>query len=245
MKALRELAGRNIRPTRAAFAHGRNSELREFEHFYLCPVEFGRAASAGVSSDLLEFPGTRSPRRSSPLIRSCSTRFDPTAIGRRRNATRLRARSGLRSKAKWRNYCRTARRRRKRSPRIWRLASARCRAGSPKKERPTPRLSINCGEAWRSNISRSQACRFRKSRGCWVTKDPCRFRSRRRVSGGRCRSSCSLLSCVAFPPLFGVASLLRRRTVNVVLPENLAADMAARAVSELTESRGIPESREF
>jgi AraC-like DNA-binding protein len=55
LKALREVAGRNIRPTRAAFAHARNSELREFERFYLCPVEFGRAASEGVSSDLLEF----------------------------------------------------------------------------------------------------------------------------------------------------------------------------------------------
>ena len=57
VKALREVAGRNIRPTRAVFAHARNSELREFERFYLCPVEFGRAAREGVSSDLLEFSG--------------------------------------------------------------------------------------------------------------------------------------------------------------------------------------------
>jgi hypothetical protein len=57
LKALREVAGRNIRPTRAVFAHARNSELREFERFYLCPVEFGRATSDGVSSDLLEFSG--------------------------------------------------------------------------------------------------------------------------------------------------------------------------------------------
>jgi AraC-like DNA-binding protein len=33
---------RNIRPTRTAFAHPRNSDLREFERFYLCPVEFGQ-----------------------------------------------------------------------------------------------------------------------------------------------------------------------------------------------------------
>jgi AraC-like DNA-binding protein len=37
------------------FAHARNSDLREFEHFYGCPVEFGRTASEGVLSDLLEF----------------------------------------------------------------------------------------------------------------------------------------------------------------------------------------------
>jgi AraC-like DNA-binding protein len=50
LKAIREIAGRNIRPSRAAFLHSRNSDLREFERFYLCPVEFGAA------SDLLEFP---------------------------------------------------------------------------------------------------------------------------------------------------------------------------------------------
>ena len=55
MKALRELAHRNICPTRAAFAHPRNSDLREFERFYLCPVEFGRGTHEGVLSDLLEF----------------------------------------------------------------------------------------------------------------------------------------------------------------------------------------------
>jgi AraC-like DNA-binding protein len=55
LKALREVAGRNICPTRTAFAHARNSDLREFERFYLCPVEFGRAANEGALSDLLEF----------------------------------------------------------------------------------------------------------------------------------------------------------------------------------------------
>ena len=55
LKALREVAGRNVRPDRVAFAHPRNSNLREFNRFYGCPVEFGRAANEGVSSDLLEF----------------------------------------------------------------------------------------------------------------------------------------------------------------------------------------------
>jgi AraC-like DNA-binding protein len=49
LKALREVAGREIRPTRVAFAHSRNSNLREFERYYVCPVEFG------APSDLLEF----------------------------------------------------------------------------------------------------------------------------------------------------------------------------------------------
>ena len=55
LKALREVAGRNVRPDRVAFAHPRNSNLREFEQFYGCPVEFGRAAHEGASSDLLKF----------------------------------------------------------------------------------------------------------------------------------------------------------------------------------------------
>jgi AraC-like DNA-binding protein len=55
LKALRQLAGRNIRPTRAAFAHERSSGIRDFDRFFGCSVEFGHAASGGASSDLLEF----------------------------------------------------------------------------------------------------------------------------------------------------------------------------------------------
>jgi AraC-like DNA-binding protein len=55
VKALREVSARRISPVRAAFAHPRGSDLAEFERFYLCPVEFGRASSEGSSSDLLEF----------------------------------------------------------------------------------------------------------------------------------------------------------------------------------------------
>jgi AraC-like DNA-binding protein len=55
LKALRKFTGRNIRPIRVAFAHARNSNLREFERFFGCPVEFGRVANEGASSDLLEF----------------------------------------------------------------------------------------------------------------------------------------------------------------------------------------------
>ena len=58
VRALRELIGRDIRPTRVAFAHARNADLPEFARFFGCPVEFGRAAGDGVSSDLLEFSAT-------------------------------------------------------------------------------------------------------------------------------------------------------------------------------------------
>jgi AraC-like DNA-binding protein len=35
--------------------HARNSDLRDFERFFGCPVEFGRASIEGASSNLLEF----------------------------------------------------------------------------------------------------------------------------------------------------------------------------------------------
>ena len=41
VKAFREMAGRKIRPIRVACSHGRNANLREFERFYGCAVEFG------------------------------------------------------------------------------------------------------------------------------------------------------------------------------------------------------------
>ncbi len=55
LRGLRELAGRNIRPIRAAFAHARNADLPEYERFFGCPVEFGRVVDEGIASDLLEF----------------------------------------------------------------------------------------------------------------------------------------------------------------------------------------------
>ena len=41
IKGLREIAGRNIRPAHLSFIHPRNSDLREFESFFGCSVEFG------------------------------------------------------------------------------------------------------------------------------------------------------------------------------------------------------------
>jgi AraC-like DNA-binding protein len=44
VKVTREITGREIRPVRVAFAHARNADLREFERFFGCPVEFGAPA---------------------------------------------------------------------------------------------------------------------------------------------------------------------------------------------------------
>ncbi len=49
VKVMREITGRDIRPIRVAFAHTRAADLREFERFFGCPVEFGAPA------DQLEF----------------------------------------------------------------------------------------------------------------------------------------------------------------------------------------------
>ena len=44
IKSLREMAGRDFRPTRVTFTRARNSELPEFERFFGCPVEFCASA---------------------------------------------------------------------------------------------------------------------------------------------------------------------------------------------------------
>jgi hypothetical protein len=44
VKSLREMAGRDFRPTRVTFTLARNSELPEFERFFGCPVEFSASA---------------------------------------------------------------------------------------------------------------------------------------------------------------------------------------------------------
>jgi AraC-like DNA-binding protein len=41
VKAAREVTNRDIRPTRVVCPHVRNEDLREFERFFGCPVEFG------------------------------------------------------------------------------------------------------------------------------------------------------------------------------------------------------------
>ena len=57
VKGLREAAGRNVRPTHVSFAHPRNSNLRQFERFFGCPVEFGAPADRLVfSNETLALP---------------------------------------------------------------------------------------------------------------------------------------------------------------------------------------------
>jgi hypothetical protein len=51
--ALRTISGRNIAPTKVAFAHNRNSDLREFERFFGCPVELVRQTTCTCSQTML------------------------------------------------------------------------------------------------------------------------------------------------------------------------------------------------
>ena len=57
VKGLREVAGRNIHPTRVTFAHERNSNLRQFERFFGCPVDFGGSIDQlSFSNETLALP---------------------------------------------------------------------------------------------------------------------------------------------------------------------------------------------
>jgi AraC-like DNA-binding protein len=57
IKALREIAGRNIHPTRVLFAHAGNSNARELQRFFRCPVEFGASIDQmAFSNETLALP---------------------------------------------------------------------------------------------------------------------------------------------------------------------------------------------
>jgi AraC-like DNA-binding protein len=57
MKALREAAGRAVRPTRLSFVHARNSDLRAFQRFFGCAVEFAASRDQfTLSNDTLATP---------------------------------------------------------------------------------------------------------------------------------------------------------------------------------------------
>ena len=57
IKGLREMAGRDFRPTRVTFTLAHNSELPEFERFFDCPVEFSASADQfGLSNETLAIP---------------------------------------------------------------------------------------------------------------------------------------------------------------------------------------------
>jgi Arabinose-binding domain of AraC transcription regulator, N-term len=55
--ALRMVSGRKLVPVKVAFAHNRNSDVREFERFFGCPVEFGAPNTVfQISTDALRLP---------------------------------------------------------------------------------------------------------------------------------------------------------------------------------------------
>jgi AraC-like DNA-binding protein len=57
VRAMREVAGRRVRPTHLSFAHGRNSDLKQFERFFGCAVEFAAPRDQiGFSNDILALP---------------------------------------------------------------------------------------------------------------------------------------------------------------------------------------------
>jgi len=57
VKGLREMAGRDFRPAQVAFTLARDSELREFERFFGCRVEFSASADQFVlSNETLALP---------------------------------------------------------------------------------------------------------------------------------------------------------------------------------------------
>jgi AraC-like DNA-binding protein len=89
LKGLRELVGRSVRPTKLAFAHTRNSHLREFERFFGCPVEFGATSDhVALSNQTLALPlVTGDPHLLETLRPFC----DETARERHTPAETLRA----------------------------------------------------------------------------------------------------------------------------------------------------------
>jgi AraC-like DNA-binding protein len=55
--ALRTITGSKVTPRSVTFSHNRNSDLREFERFFGCPVEFGAQNTAlQISTDALHLP---------------------------------------------------------------------------------------------------------------------------------------------------------------------------------------------
>jgi AraC-like DNA-binding protein len=57
IKALREMAGRDVQPTQVTFTLARHSALAEFERFFGCPVEFSASADQfSLSDETLALP---------------------------------------------------------------------------------------------------------------------------------------------------------------------------------------------
>ena len=88
LKALREACGRNIGPSRVRFSHLRITDLKEFDRFYNCRVEFGAPTDElDFGLDVLNLPLVTSDRYLLETLRPyCeeATKARRTAAGSRR-----------------------------------------------------------------------------------------------------------------------------------------------------------------
>jgi hypothetical protein len=162
--ALRTITGRNVTPTSVTFGHNRNSDLREFERFFGCPVEFGAPNTVfQISTDALRLPLiTADPKLLRILRPYCDAAAKDRNVkpGTLRSAVEAEVEKLLpHGKAKAENVAQA-------------LASACApsREGWPMKAQHTARLSTNCGRASRLNISAIPGCRSGRLRGCLGTR---------------------------------------------------------------------------
>jgi hypothetical protein len=144
--ALRTISGCNVAPTKVAFAHHRNSDVREFERFFGCPVEFGAPNTVLViASDALRLPLiTADPK----LLRVLRPYYDAAAKERKAKPGTLRSAveaevekllpDGKAKAETWR--------------RLWLSACVPSREDWLMKAQHTARSSIACARALRSNI---------------------------------------------------------------------------------------------
>ena len=89
VKALREASGRKIGPSRVLFSHPRITELKEFDRFYNCRVEFGAPTDAlDFAQDVLSLPLVTSDRY---LLETLRPYCEDAVKARRTAAGSLRA----------------------------------------------------------------------------------------------------------------------------------------------------------
>ncbi len=89
VKALREASGRKISPSRVLFSHPRTSDLKEFDRFYNCRVEFGAPTDAlDFAHEALSLPLVTCDRY---LLETLRPYCEEAAKARRTAAGSLRA----------------------------------------------------------------------------------------------------------------------------------------------------------
>ena len=135
VKAIREITGLNVCPTRVACTHGRTAYVKEFERFYGCPVEFAASSDRiGFSNETLALPlVTEDPHLLETLRPFCEE------AARARNTAQGTTRAAVENEIQ--RLLPHGRAARKSSPRRWRSAPERLRGGSQRKARISPRSS--------------------------------------------------------------------------------------------------------